>query len=211
MAPKVCFMKSINFAPSDTQMKGTTARMPATSFVASVCVDTFIVGLRRNSVSRSRLSFVLNPSSGKSRNLTAISIKAESVGPPAALPSAEVLEPESIASIAWSSCSMSGRSAMRVLHLSAQVLDCAELKLLNGTLAAPEFDGNLANALLFHEAHVNHSELGFRQPGHQLEQHGGVFDFSVNGGFRLRGKIARLAAEALPVVGHDTRGDPHEP
>jgi hypothetical protein len=42
------------------------------------------------------------------------------------------------------------------LHLSPEVLDGAKLKLLYGTLAAFEFQGNLADAFLLHKSHVNH-------------------------------------------------------
>ena len=34
---------------------------------------------------------------------------------------------------------------------------------------------------------------------------------SGSGGFGLPRWIARLAAGALPIVGHDARGDPHQP
>ena len=87
---------------------------------------------------------------------------------------------------------MSACSAMGALHLSPQALNCAELKLLHRSLAPPEFLGNLPDAFLLHEAHVNHPELRFRKPVHQLEQHGAVFDFGGNGGFGLLRRIADL-------------------
>src|SRR5437870_2496337 len=113
--------------------------------------------------------------------------------------------------MAWSSCSMSARSGMGALHLSPQALNGTELQLLHRALAPPEFLGNLPDAFLLHETHVNHPELRFRKPVHQLEQYGAVFDFGGNGGFVLPRRIAGLPAGALPVVGHDTRGDPYQP
>src|SRR5262245_64225347 len=104
--------------------------------------------------------------------------------------------------MARSSCSMSGRSGMGALHLSPQALNCAELKLLHRALAAAEFLCNFPDALLLHEAHVNHTELRFRKPAHQLEQHGAVFDFGGNSGFGLPRRTAGLPARALPVVGY---------
>src|SRR5262249_57192668 len=120
--------------------------------------------------------------------LPAISIKAESVESAGRV----CLVPASIASMASSSRSMSGRSGMGALHLSPQALNCTELKLLDSTLAPAEFLGYLANALLLHEPHVNHAELGLWKPVHQLEQHGAVFDFGGNCGFGLPHRISGL-------------------
>src|SRR3989442_967332 len=187
-------MNSINLAPSGTEMKGMMVWIAANSAAA-------------DSACSSRLRRVLNRSSGRSRNVPAISIKAESVG------SADpvCLAPASIPSMAWSSCSMSARSGMGALHLSPKTLNCTELKLLHRALAPPEFLGNLPDAFLLHEAHVNHSELRFRKPVHQLEQHGAAFDFGGNGGFWVPPPIARLPARALSVVGPDARGGPPPP
>ena len=130
----------------------------------------------------------MNPSSGRSRNAPAISSKAESVT------SADPVcsEPASIWSMAWSSCSMSACSAMGALHLSPQALYCAELKLFHRSFAPPELLGDLPDAFLLDEAHVDHPELRFRKAVHQLEQQGAVFGIGGNGGLGLLRRIADL-------------------
>src|SRR5262252_6625106 len=55
-------------------------------------------------------------------------------------------------------------------HASAQVLQGAELKLLDGALGAIERRGHLANALFVDEAHADHLPLQIRQLLHMSIQ-----------------------------------------
>src|SRR5580700_2793716 len=100
---------------------------------------------------------------------------------------------------------------MSALHLSPEILDGPELQLLYRALAAAELAGNLADAFLFHEAHVNHSELRFRKPLHELEQYGAALDFRETGAVGVERRISRFPPSALPVVGDCAGGDPQEP
>src|SRR5207253_1649353 len=117
-----------------TGMKGT---MEWTTTAVAVGMDALLCS--------SAARRVLKPSSGMYCSVAAISIKP-------AGPSGSGAMPFSRASINWSSCSMSARSGMGDLHLSAQALDGTELKLLHGSLGPPEFLSDLTNALLLHEA-----------------------------------------------------------
>src|ERR1700761_2007916 len=89
--------------------------------------------------------------------------------------------PFRVDSIARSSCSVRSRSGIRALHLGAQVLDRAKLKLFHRAFTASEFRGNLPDALLFHKAHLNDAELRFWKPLHKLEQHGATLDLICRG------------------------------
>src|SRR5258707_104222 len=101
--------------------------------------------------------------------------------------------------MAWSSNSSSARSGMSALHLCPQILDGPKLQLFNGPLAAAQRLGDLPDALLLHEAHMNHAELCFRKPIHQLEQHGLSLDFVRRRQAGFGRRLTRLAAGALPV------------
>src|SRR5262245_2947799 len=116
----------------------------------------------------SRWRVARNPSSGRSRNWPATLIRpAGNVSSDGICPA-----PVNIASIVWSSCSLSGRSGIGALHLSPQALNCTKLKLLYGALTPPELLCNFADALLLDKTHVNHAVLRIRKPFHQLEQYG---------------------------------------
>src|SRR5690348_16560484 len=121
---------------------GVMARNPAT-----VAVDVGIAAFLSSSV----FKCVLKSSSGRPRSAAAICASAaRSAFPPVANDA-----PLSIESMAWSSCSIRGRSGIGALHLSPQVLDCAKLKLFHGALAAAKFFGNFFDALLFHKSLPN--------------------------------------------------------
>src|ERR1700732_5210741 len=103
------------------------------------------------------------------------------------------------------------RSGMGALHLSPQVLDGAKLKLLHRALAALELLGYLADALLLHKSHVNHTKLRLREPLQQLKQHGAAFDFVRGRRLRRCRKIPRLPARALKVIRNDSRSNSEQP
>src|SRR5579862_3779895 len=145
----------------------------------------------------------LKSSAGISRSAPAIRTRVSS-----SRPDVWRAAPASMASMAWLSCSSSARSGMSALHLSPEILDGPKLKLLNGAFTAPEFKSDLTDTLLFHEAHLNHAELRFREPIDQLKQHGAAFDFGGSGGVRLLRRTTGLPAGALPMVGKNARGDP---
>src|SRR5580692_9717090 len=110
-------------------MKGAMVRNPA---VATVAVGKAAL------LCNSALRRILKLSAGKLRKRPAIPASGANSGSPPA-----VGVPVSIDSMARSSCSASERSGMGALHLSPQVLDGAELKLLHRALAARQFPGNL--------------------------------------------------------------------
>src|SRR5215831_5894108 len=114
-------------------------------------------------------------------------------------------------SIARSSCSLRSRSGIRTLHLGAQVLDRAKLKLLHGAFAASEFRGNLPDALLLHKSHVNDAELRLRKPLNELEQDGAALDLVCRG--RLRGcqRISCFAARTFVVIRDEPRRNSQQP
>src|SRR5690348_6806969 len=107
----------------------------------------------------------LKSSDGRSSSPAAIAVSPSI--PPASTP-----PPANRESMAWFSCSTSSRSGMAALHLRLQVLDRPKLKLLHRAFAPLHLLGNLTDALLLHEAQVNHPILGFGEPLHQLKQHG---------------------------------------
>src|SRR5215471_3591743 len=123
-------------------MKGVTVRNPA-----AVNVDKVIAALLNNSFFKAALKF----SSGRWQRPLTIAARLFSSG----LAPMASASPLSADSIARSSCSVRSRSGIRTLHLGAQVLDSAKLKLLHRALATSEFRGNLPDALLFHKSHVN--------------------------------------------------------
>src|SRR5579871_5478932 len=138
-------------------MKGVTVRN-----AAAMGVDIVILALLNNSFFKTALKF----SAGRWQRLLTITsrlFRSESA------PMASV-SPFSADSIAPSSCSVRSRSGIKTLHLGAQVLDRAKLKLLHRAFAAPEFRCNLPDALLFHKSHLNDPELGLRQPPDELEK-----------------------------------------
>src|SRR5579863_7615885 len=145
-------MKSINLAPSITEMKGVTVRITAGAAVAAV-----MFALLCNSVFKR----TWKSSAGISRSALATRTRESSSG-------AEVsaTAPARIASIAWSSNSSSARSGMSALHLSPEVLNGPKLQLFHGALTAVQLLGDLADALLLHEAHMNHAKLRLREPVH---------------------------------------------
>src|SRR5712692_1363025 len=98
---------------------------------------------------------------GISRRAPAIRTRGSSSGPD--VPEAA---PARMASMAWSSNSSSARSGISALHLGPEILNGPELQLLHRAFAAAQFLGDLTDALLLHEAHMNHAKLGFWKPAH---------------------------------------------
>src|SRR5690242_7318683 len=168
-------------------MKGVTVWNPV-----AAAVDVAIVALLCNS----SFNLVLKLSAGKSRTSPAIPASASNSGSPP--PAGD--SPASRDSIAPSNRSNSSCSGMAGLHLRAQVLEGAQLKLFHRSFAAPQGVGNLPYALLLHKPHVNHAELRLREPLHQLEQHSAALDFVRRRLLLIRRWRARFPARALEVV-----------
>src|SRR5215467_3769167 len=179
-------------------MKGVTVRNPA-----AVDVDIVIAALLSNSFFKAALKF----SSGRWQRLLTIPAKLFSSGS-APMASASPLRADSIAR---SSCSVRSRSGIRTLHLGAQVLDRAELKLLHRAFAASEFRGNLSDALLLHKSHLNDAELGLRKPLNELEQHGAALDLVCSGRLRACQRIPRFAARTLVMIRDQPRRNSQQP
>src|SRR5215475_11879939 len=114
-------------------------------------------------------------------------------------------------SIARSSCSVRSCSGIGTLHLGAQILDRAKLKLLHRAFAAPEFRGNLPDALLLHKSHLNDSELRLRKPLDELEQHGATLDLVCRRRLRARQRISRFAARTLVMIRDQPRRNSQQP
>src|SRR5262249_19772985 len=105
-------------------------------------------------------------------------------------------------------------SLMDVPHAGAQILERAELELLDRALRAPERLGDLADAPLLDEARHDDALLIVREPGDELGEHRapvGVGVVYFHRGGRLRRGLAALARPALPAVGDGVPGDLQEP
>src|SRR6516225_6109391 len=108
---------------------------------------------------------------------------------------------------------------MCALPLSPQALDGAELKLFDRAFASPELCGNFTNAFLLNKAHMNHTELRFREPVHQLKQDGTSLKLirsrigELDHGFaRLASRpLNGLAARAFKMGRHRPQRDPQQP
>src|SRR5262252_1026018 len=97
-------------------------------------------------------------------------------------------------------------------HASAQVLQRAELKLLDGALRPLEHRGHLANALLVDEAHADDLALQIRQLIHMSIQRNPPLDLLEFAGVRhVRRGALRVARAIAPVIGNRVRGDSKQP
>src|SRR5215469_3892713 len=179
-------------------MKGVTVRNPA-----AVDVDVVIVALLNNSFFKAALKF----SSGRWQRRITIPATFSSSGS-ASMARASPLKADSIAR---SSCSVRSRSGIRTLHLGAQVLDRAKLKLLHRAFAASEFRGNLSDALLLHKSHLNDAELRLRKPLDKLEQHGAALDLVCRGRLLACQRISRFAARTLVMIRDSPRRNSQQP
>src|SRR5215831_3516381 len=97
-------------------------------------------------------------------------------------------------------------------HASAQVLQRAELKLLDGALGPIERRGHVANALLVDEAHADHLPLQVRQLLHMSIQRDPpleLLEFPSVG--QVGRRIVRVARAIAPIVGNRVRRDAKEP
>src|ERR1051326_1563260 len=150
---------------------GVTVRNPT-----AVDVDVVIAALLSNSFFKDSRKF----SSGRWQRTSTIPAMFPNCGSPMA--SASLLRAESIARV---SCSVRSRSGIGTLHLSAQVLDRAKLKLLHRAFASAQFRGNLPDTLLLHKSHLNDAELRLRQPADELEQHGAALGLVCRGRLRI--------------------------
>src|SRR5215469_1615193 len=179
-------------------MKGVTARNPTV-----VDVDIVIAALLNNSLFKAALKI----SPGRWQRLLTIPAKLFHSGS-APLASASPFRADSIAR---SSCSVRSRSGIRTLHLGAQVLDRAKLKLLHRTFAASELRGNFPDALLLHKSHLNDAKLRLRKPLNELEQHGAALDLVCRGRLRTCQRISRLAARTLVMIRDQPRRNSQQP
>src|SRR5262245_8003451 len=125
----------------------------------------------------------------------------------AAVPS----ERATMASMVSSRRSARSWSAMATLALS-QVLQRAELELLDCAFRALESGRHLANALLFDEAHPDHLPLEIGQPFDVLIQRDAALDvLELTRIGHVRSRLVRLAAALPPVVRERVRRDTEQP
>src|SRR4030095_1184168 len=120
-------------------------------------------------------------------------------------------ERATMASMVSSRRSARSRSAMAT-HALSQVLQRAELELLDCAFRALESGRHLANALLFDEAQPDHLPLEIGQPFDVLIQGDAAFDvLELTRIGYVRRRLVRLAA-ALPPVGRQRgRSDADQP
>src|ERR1700730_6437612 len=109
----------------------------------------------------------LKSARGKSRNSPAIRKIAASLGSDAGCGAFGLATRASTAS---SSCSISFPLAIRITHPHPQILQAAELKLLDTALGAPERSRDFANRFLLRKPHHDHARLIARQPLDQSKQ-----------------------------------------
>jgi hypothetical protein len=99
-------------------------------------------------------------------------------------------------------------------HVAAQSFQGAELELLDGALASPQFVRNLARISLVHKPAQDHQALVRRQPIDKLIQHGAVFRLWLSADVNF-GEIVRRNSStsrgALPPVGQGVGRDPQQP
>ena len=114
-------------------------------------------------------------------------------------------------SIMLSTCSIRERLGMATLHLRAQALESAVLKLLHRTFASGQCLRNFTNAFLFHKTLDNHAPLVVRKLFHQSKQARAVFDRLQIGLNAWLGRLAHagggLPGGALELVRHRIGGD----
>src|SRR5215831_13952397 len=97
-------------------------------------------------------------------------------------------------------------------HASAQVLQRAELKLLDGALGPIERRGHVANALLVDETHADHLPLQIRQLFHMSIERDPPLDLLEFAGVRQVGRrIVRVARTIAPIIGNRIRSDSKQP
>ena len=116
---------------------------------------------------RSAFRRVRKSARGKSRNSPAIRKIAASRGSDVGSDASGFAI---IASTAWSSCSISFPLAIRITQPHPQILQAAELKLLNAALGSPERSRDFANRFILREPHDDHPRLIARQPLDKFEQ-----------------------------------------
>src|SRR6185437_1384422 len=121
---------------------------------------------------------------------------------------------ESSACTAWSSWPAFERLGMGPPHTRPQVLQSAKLQLLDGSLAAAQLAGDLANALLLDKTQDDDAVLVRREFVHQPKQRGALFHLAQGDGiFDILGSVGQFsfAAGTLPAVGNGVGGDTIEP
>src|SRR5271165_5554350 len=160
------------------------------------------------SISDFRLALKL--SRGSSRRSRAMASSAStSVSSPAG-----GAEPVRSASSAWSNWSNWFRSGMTALHTRAQILDRAELELLDGSFTAAELQRHFANAALVDETPVDHAPLVVREIVHQTKELSAMFDGLC---VRLRARLLRrtalgvIARVPFEMIGDGVGGDTDQP
>src|SRR5712691_9369860 len=112
-----------------------------------------------------------------------------------------------MASTVSSRRSVRGRSVMAT-HALSQVLQRAELELLDGPFGAVESGRHLADALLLDEPHLDHLTLQVGQLLDMLIQRDPPLDVIKLARIRhVRRRLVRLAGTFAPVVRERVRGD----
>src|SRR5271163_2432427 len=163
----------------------------------------------------SALSRSLNPARGKSRNSPAIRRIAPSRGSTFGSGASGMATRASTASL---SCSTSFPLAIRITQPQPQILQAAELKLLDTALRAPERVRDFANRFVFREPHNDHARLIPRQPLDQLEQPRPPLslvdsrsDLGLIITFLKNAPMRRAAGDSLRTIGNLVRCDPEKP
>src|SRR5260370_13445027 len=123
-----------------------------------------------------------NSSRGRSRNTCAT--RAREASSRSGASSGRGRSDTSIACTTSSSCIARERLATATLHLRRQILQRAQLQLLNGSRCFTESMRYLPYAPLFHKSFVNHLLLNLRKLPYQPEQLGAIFDGAHLGGLQ---------------------------
>src|SRR6266404_6091469 len=210
-APNTCLVKSITSSACVTVRYG--VRVGYCSIAGFSTVVAMVVLL-----SSSSLSLRLNSGCGSSRNTAATCSSAARLGAGAPTGAGSARPACSIASIAWSSCSIGSRSGIAILlccsaaHACAQMFQRAELQLLPRALAALQRARNLADTFLLGKTHHHHAPLLGRQRLHQAKQRRPAFYFlhrGFIGWFGLR--RALFARRLFPAIGEQIGRDAQQP
>jgi hypothetical protein len=107
---------------------------------------------------------------------------------------------------------MLSRSDILATYPRPQVLQTAELQLLDCAFAAAESLGNITNALLFREPHYDHSALVVGKFAHEREHPGLILRLLLIGLLDVGGRLnLAFARKAFRTVRYRIRGDSVEP
>src|SRR6516225_2996707 len=101
---------------------------------------------------------------------------------------------------------------MGTLHACTQLLQRAELQLLDRPFGSLKALGYLANAFLFHESHHDHAALVRRKAFDQLKQRRATFDVTHALVTRLGGqRVFAVAGSASPSISNRVACNTNQP